>query len=331
MMASSTHWPSSARLRRLCGYAYQEAGHTFFAVQLPNATTTLFYDVASGLWHERAFWNNGTYAPHRSRTHALAFGMHIVGDTQSGNLYQMAATAADDAGNPIVRDRRSPHISNEMEWLFHRQLQIHLETGLGPIPPLQGALTPGVLGPTTITLQDPNGVKWTVTISDSGNLQATSGAIGLPQTIVINDSSNATWLLGISIAGALTLTSQAYDPTKPASFPMLTTPGSYQSGIMVSTGHLAIAVTPGARDPQLMIQWSDDGGHTWSNVHTVNCGQVGNYTTRAVLRRLGRSRDRVYRITASDPVPWRIADAYLKADPGFEPTERLTERFRKMA
>lgn len=85
------------------------------------------------------------------------------------------------------------------------------------------------------------------------------------------------------------------------------------------------------RDPEMGLRWSDDGGHTWSNQHTVGCGQAGGYKTRAIWRRLGRSRDRVYEIEVSDPIPWRIVDAYLRASPGFAPTERLATLYRKSA
>lgn len=55
-------------------------------------------------------------------------------------------------------------------------------------------------------------------------------------------------------------------------------------------------------DPQAMLQWSDDGGHTWSNEYWVPIGKVGEYKTRAKWRRLGRSRDRVFRLMIVDPV-----------------------------
>lgn len=67
------------------------------------------------------------------------------------------------------------------------------------------------------------------------------------------------------------------------------------------------------RPPQAMLRWSNDRGSTWSNVHTVGCGFAGQYAARAVFRRLGRARYRVYELTVSDPIPWYIVDAYLKA------------------
>lgn len=62
--------------------------------------------------------------------------------------------------------------------------------------------------------------------------------------------------------------------------------------------------------PQIMLQWSDDGGHTWSQEHWVSAGSQGVFRWRAIWRRLGRSRDRVFRVVVSDPVPWRLINFY---------------------
>lgn len=69
-------------------------------------------------------------------------------------------------------------------------------------------------------------------------------------------------------------------------------------------------------DPQVMLSWSDDGGHTWSAEHWVSAGKQGEYRRRAIWRRLGRSRDRVWRIVVSDPVAWRILAAYVDVTKG---------------
>lgn len=54
--------------------------------------------------------------------------------------------------------------------------------------------------------------------------------------------------------------------------------------------------------PVAMLQWSDDGGHSWSNEHWTSIGAIGVRKPRAAWRRLGHSRDRVYRVRISDPV-----------------------------
>jgi hypothetical protein len=67
-------------------------------------------------------------------------------------------------------------------------------------------------------------------------------------------------------------------------------------------------------DPQIMLRWSDDGGHTWSNEHWMSIGKIGAYATRAIRRRLGMTdklRDRVYEISGTDPVKIAIVGAEL--------------------
>jgi len=63
------------------------------------------------------------------------------------------------------------------------------------------------------------------------------------------------------------------------------------------------------------LQWSDDGGHTWSNLHRIEAGQLGQYRYRAIWRRLGSSRDRVFRIIDSNMAKVAIIDALLDPDP----------------
>ena len=69
-------------------------------------------------------------------------------------------------------------------------------------------------------------------------------------------------------------------------------------------------------DPPIMLQWSDDGGHTWSNEEWVTAGRLGQYKHRAIWRRLGRSRTRTWRVVMSEPVPWRLLDAYVDVEKG---------------
>ena len=69
-------------------------------------------------------------------------------------------------------------------------------------------------------------------------------------------------------------------------------------------------------DPMVCLRWSDDGGHTWSNAHYVAAGKLGDYAHRAIWRRLGHSRDRVFEVSVSDPVAWRLLEAYLDVTAG---------------
>lgn len=64
-------------------------------------------------------------------------------------------------------------------------------------------------------------------------------------------------------------------------------------------------------DPQVMLRWSDDGGHTWSKEHWVGAGAIGQYKRRAKWNRLGRSRQRIYEIVLCEPVKAVLIGAEL--------------------
>lgn len=71
-------------------------------------------------------------------------------------------------------------------------------------------------------------------------------------------------------------------------------------------------------NPQVMLRWSDDGGHTWSNEHWASTGKIGQYGKRVLWRRLGMTtklRDRVYEISGTAPVKMYIMGAELIASP----------------
>lgn len=71
-------------------------------------------------------------------------------------------------------------------------------------------------------------------------------------------------------------------------------------------------------DPEVMLRWSDDGGHTWSNEHWRKMGKIGEYGYRTIWRRLGMTvklRDRVYEVSGTDPNKIALMGAELAASP----------------
>lgn len=57
-------------------------------------------------------------------------------------------------------------------------------------------------------------------------------------------------------------------------------------------------------DPKIGMEFSDDGGRTFSNMRFRSMGKTGKYRTRCIWNRNGRiSRNRVLRFTMSAPVP----------------------------
>jgi hypothetical protein len=74
-----------------------------------------------------------------------------------------------------------------------------------------------------------------------------------------------------------------------------------------------------APNPEMLValDWSSDRGHTFPTGRTVTqtSGLPGDYNKRIVWRRLGRSRDRVYRVGVQGKGKVALTDAFLEATP----------------
>lgn len=81
--------------------------------------------------------------------------------------------------------------------------------------------------------------------------------------------------------------------------------------VLMETG-LGLASGQGS-NPLIAMQYSDDGGHTWSDERLCSAGAMGAYSTVVYWDRNGVGRHRVFRVICTDPIPWRLTDAYLGA------------------
>lgn len=323
--------------------SYQDQGHEFCKFSFPTAQKCWVYDTATGQWGERGYWDTqkGLYTLDRALFHTFNFGMHLVADPTTGNVYQQAIPTlvngawqfVSDNGNPIRRMRIAPHVSLENKWSTHNYLWLDCETGLGPNIP--------DAGPQTIFyLADSNGVIWAVTVTDVGVVQVTP-AFGTPspQLLFLNDSGGdgTSWQLTVSTLGVLKPIPAIANPAYPQVLQMISSTGKTIWNLFVTDvgGGLAIVKTQKVggffRGPQISLSWSNDYAHTWSNEHFKTLGKLGDYKKRVIWWQLGAARDRTYRVLFSDPAPLRIVDAYLDADPGFKPAERLAKELAKRA
>jgi hypothetical protein len=81
-----------------------------------------------------------------------------------------------------------------------------------------------------------------------------------------------------------------------------------ETGVGLSVGQ--------GQDPQLMLRYSSDGGHTWSNEKSATVGKVGEYGARAKFNRLGSGRNRVWELSFTDPCKFAILGAVVEGEPG---------------
>lgn len=298
-------------------YSFQMDGHYFYHLYFPTPSKSWRYDTAIGMWHEVSFLEpqTGIETAHRSQVHTFNFGKHLVGDWASNKVYDMEIPRynngvwdfADDNGSPIKRTRRMPHLSQEQKFQMHHQLQVYLESGLGPTPAL-----PGTEAPTNLILADPTGAIWSVGVDNTGVLTSDPG-FGTPMTLYLNDMGNTTsWQVTIDAVGVIQTVAATFNPSRLQVFNLssgTTRWIMYVDAVGVLNVDFFENVT---RAPMLSLTYSDDGAHTFGNERSVSIGKTGEFSERVMFRRLGRARDRVYQVTGSDPVPYRLIASYLE-------------------
>ena len=235
-----------ANISDATAYTYQQDGHSFYVLSFPSANATWVYDVATGVWHERAGYANGGFTRQRAACQTFFNDKIILGDYQTGAIYTYDLTLFADGGRTqkwLRSWRALPPNTNNLHRTAQHSLQLDCESGVG----LDG---------------------------------------GAPATTVYVSSISSNAVSADAIGG------ESQDTT-------------------------AEVIVQGT-NPQIMLRWSDDGGHTWSNEHWRPMGMIGEYGKRVIWRRLGMTqkiRDRVYEISGTDPVPVYIMGAQLIVSP----------------
>jgi hypothetical protein len=193
-------------------YTYQQDGHAFYVLNFPTANTTWVFDVSTGVWHERAGWEDNQFTRHLGQCQMNFANEIVIGDYVTGVLYAYDMNVYSEAGTvqKWLRSWRAlPTGQNDLKRTAQHSLQLDCESGVG-----------------------------------------------------------------------------------------------------LATGQ--------GSNPQVMLRWSDDGGHTWSSEHWKSMGQIGQYGKRVIWRRLGMTqkiRDRVYEVSGTDPVKIAIMGAELILSP----------------
>jgi len=217
----STHavenaWRSAKmNVKDAVSYCDIENGHTFWVINFWQNIQTWVYDLNTQMWHERSGWDPSSeqYLRYKAWYHVFipewdaGNGMHIVGDPETGNLYEMSQDLFNDDGAKIIYLRAFPHLINENQYAYHHRLEILIQMGILP---------------------------------------------------------------------------------------------------------------SGETPPDISFDWSDDHGQTFAHERTVPMAAADDFTKRAVIRRLGKSRDRVYRIgIEADNTTIALIDTFLEVTPGY--------------
>lgn len=190
-------------------FCYQSEGHVFYVVSFQGGGKTWVYDLTTGLWHERMYWDADNHQERKIRvsTHTFFNGKNYVGDSSNNNVYELSETTYTDNGDEIVRICQTPNVHAERKRVFFSDFELDLERGVG----------------------------------------------------------------------------------------LITGQGS---------------------DPQIMMEYSNDGGHTWKGEKWRSAGAIGKYNKKVTWHGLGQARSRSFRIKTSDPVNYTIIDAFSELSVG---------------
>jgi hypothetical protein len=133
-----TEFSTYSNIADATGYCYQQQGHQFYVLNFTEADKTWVYDIITGEWHERCWLDaNGNEHRHRGNYCAFAYGKIVVGDWETGDLYQLDLNTYTDAtpggsGNgPIKRLRSFPHMidTGMNKRVFYRTLIANMAVG----------------------------------------------------------------------------------------------------------------------------------------------------------------------------------------------------------
>lgn len=106
---------------------YEKGGHAFFVVSFPNGKTWV-YDAAHGAWHRRKSFEMARW---RANTYLFAYGKHLVGDFQSGNLWELRDDVYTEGSDPIVSERKTEYIHSNGAYGRVSELEVVMNAGQG--------------------------------------------------------------------------------------------------------------------------------------------------------------------------------------------------------
>jgi hypothetical protein len=261
-------------------YTYQQDGHSFYVLIFPSANVTWVFDVATALWHERAAFINGSFTRHRSNCQMAFSNEIVVGDHELGNIYAFDLDVFSDDGavQKWLRSWRAlPVGTNDLKRTAQHSLQLDAETGAISSTVTTTPVTTDVSNPNDDLLTE-NGDFLVWEYDTISSLLTESG-----ENLVQEDGGLILNAVSSSVGGKILVELSSMSAT--------------------------------AIDPQVMLRWSDDGGHTWSNEHWRSMGKTGEWGRRVIWRRLGMTlklRDRVYEVSGTDPIKIAIMGAELK-------------------
>jgi hypothetical protein len=115
-------------------FSYQEHGHTFYLVTFPGVDRSWAFDQATGLFHERLYWDTtaAEWLAYRPLFFCSEQNRNLVQDRLTGAIYRMSTDLFTDVDGAMIRRlRQPPRLSFEQKRFVTNSIQLVMDVGQG--------------------------------------------------------------------------------------------------------------------------------------------------------------------------------------------------------
>lgn len=150
--AQEQEWSKYPTTADAQGFCFQFGGHSFYQINFPTANRSWRWDENSGQWHEAVYTDtNGNENRHRASCAAFAYGLNVMADWETGQLYSCSPEVITDNGAPMYFRRGYPHMVQDGLQVIYPGFVLDAEAATsldtihqpGPFPMLIGGGYPG--------------------------------------------------------------------------------------------------------------------------------------------------------------------------------------------
>ena len=121
-------------LSNAVAFSYQENGHTHYILTFADPERTWAYDQATGLFHERLYWDTRTaqWLAYRPLFACSDATRNLVQDRLTGAIYRMSTDLFTDVDGAYIRRlRQPPRLSFDQKRFVTHSIQIVMDVGQG--------------------------------------------------------------------------------------------------------------------------------------------------------------------------------------------------------
>lgn len=109
-------------------FVYTQEGHKFYVLTFPTELVTWVYDITTDIWHQRQSFEEGRW---RATSRAFVYSKNLVGDYETGKIYELDLATYTDNGVAIERVNTLPPVYNDDKRMIFSNFKVDFDSGTG--------------------------------------------------------------------------------------------------------------------------------------------------------------------------------------------------------